>query len=176
MKNKKKMYKIYRFCFNNLFTYGSINEETKVLEVSEIGSKMSLIGTKDGMDKKGDCQLFDQTCKAFNLDKNNEDNFKTFFINIDFSNFIKNGGKLSNVLKRMPNGISLYIENKQYVFLTFLKSNSMSKNCCVYYINSEVKDYIEPRITLNLDKYNMVLSKWYAYSGLSISDAIILEN
>ena len=43
--------------------------------------------------------------------------------------------------------------------VTFLKSNSMSKNCCVYFINKEYKDLIEPRVTFNLNKGKMILSK-----------------
>lgn len=174
MKTKKQIYNIYRFCFKKLFTYGTIREG--VLEVGKIGSKMSLIGKYDGKDKKGDCLLFDQTCKALFFNKQNEDNFETIFINIDFSEIILSGEKLAKKLNEIPNGITLYIKEKKYTFTSFLKSNSMSKNCCVYFINKDVKDTIEPRITFNYNTKDLVLSKWYAYSGLSISDAMILDN
>lgn len=177
MSNKRKLYRIHKFDFDLLFKYGLLDLENGVLICNELNSEYAekLNDKTFETDKKGDCQLFNQTRKALNIDKDEENIFEDIFVNIDFSTHIQNNS-LSTNLRKIPNGIKLYVDKKQIHIVDFLKSNSMSKNCCVYYINKEYKEKIEPRVTFNLNKGNMILSKWYAYSGLSISDATILEN
>lgn len=167
MASNKKYYSIYRFSFNKLLEYGKINKEKKVLVVNELCSE-------DAMDSKGNCQLFDQTIKALKID-DNDLAFKKIYINIDFSPYIYAGYSLAKKLKEIENGIQLFIDGELIQFLDFYKSNSMSKKSCVYYVNKEYKDIIDSRITFNLNKEELILSKWQAYSGLSISDATILE-
>lgn len=177
MSKKRKLYKIHKFDFDLLFKYGIIDEDNGVLLCNEMCCEYAekLNEKTFEVDKKGDCQLFNQTRKALNIVEDDEAIFESVFVNIDFSNHIKSDS-LVNSLRTIPNGIKIYINKKELHFVDFLKSNSMSKNCCVYFINKELKDVIEPRITFNLNKGKMILSKWYAYSGLAISDAVILDD
>ena len=177
MSNKRKLYKVHKFNFDVLFKCGKIDKEQGILFCSKLNSEYAEIKNEKTLevDKKGDCQLFDQTRKALNIKEDNESIFEEVFVNIDFSEFVKNHSLASN-LRKIPNGIKLYIYDKEIHVLDFLKSNSMSKNCCVYYINKDYKNIIEPRVTFNLNKGTMILSKWYAYSGLAISDSTILPN
>lgn len=174
MANKKKLYTIHKLDFDILFKCGKIEDGILVCNqyISEHSEKF--VGKNIQADKKGDCQLFNQTKKALNIKEDNESIFEDVFVNIDFSQFIKTDS-LQTSLKKMPNGIKLFINGKEIHIVTFLKSNSMSKNCCVYFINKEYKDLIEPRMTFNLNKGKMILSKWFAYSGLAISDSTVLE-
>ena len=174
MANKKKLYTIHKLDFDILFKCGKIEDGVLVCNqyISEHSEKF--VGKNIQADKKGDCQLFNQTKKALNIKEDNESIFEDVFVNIDFSQFIKTDS-LQTSLKKMPNGIKLFINGKEIHIVTFLKSNSMSKNCCVYFINKEYKDLIEPRMTFNLNKGKMILSKWFAYSGLAISDSTVLE-
>ena len=104
---------------------------------NELNSEYAeIVNEKNGeVDKKGDCQLFNQTKKALKIKEDQENIFEEIFINIDFSNHIINNS-LSNNLRKISNGIKLYVNHKQIHIVNFLKSNSMSKNCCVYFINS----------------------------------------
>ena len=151
MANKKKLYTIHKLDFDILFKCGKIEDGVLVCNqyISEHSEKF--VGKNIQADKKGDCQLFNQTKKALNIKEDNESIFEDVFVNIDFSQFIKTDS-LQTSLKKMPNGIKLFINGKEIHIVTFLKSNSMSKNCCVYFINKEYKDLIEPRMTFNLNK------------------------
>lgn len=167
MSSKKKLYDIYRFSFAKLLEYGTIDKQNGILIVDKLCNE-------NAIDRKGSCQLFVQTLKALNI-SDNPATFKKIFVNIDFSDFVKNNGNITEELAKIPNGIKLYIDKEEIHFLDFHKSNSMSKKSCVYYINEKYKSIIEPRITFNMNKGKVILSKWQAYAGLSISDATILE-
>ena len=139
-------------------------EQDGMLVCNKVVSDYSLIAVND----REDCHLFDQTRKALgtNIDLN-----KVFII-LDFKD-------VSNVLVFKPfiNGIKLVIKGEEHVFVDYLKSNSMNKNCCMYYINKEYYETIDERINFGFNNVTQVpLSKWYAYSGLSISDCHILNN
>ena len=115
-----------------------------------------------------DCILFDQTIKALGEDIN----ITEIFIIIDF----KDVDKVSKFLP-FKNGIKLNINGNEIIFQDYLKSNSMNKNSRIYYINSEYYNAIHERISFGFDRVDKVpLSKWYAYSGLSLSDATVLND
>lgn len=139
-------------------------EQDGMLVCNKIVSDYSLIAVND----REDCHLFDQTRKALgaNIDLN-----KVFII-LDFKDVSK-----VLVFKPFINGIKLVIKGEEHVFVDYLKSNSMNKNCCMYYINKEYYETIDERINFGFNNVTQVpLSKWYAYSGLSISDCHILNN
>ena len=180
-----KTYNIYHFNFTKLLEYGKRDKENLILEVNKEYSKLSykVVNNNalyEGYDKKGNCQLFDQTLKILNVE-DKEDIFEHIYVIIDFKDYInsKNGKKeFVKTLRQFENGIKLYIKDKEIHIVDFLKSNTMSKACCVLYINKEFADNtnIINRATFGLDKKQYILSKWYAYSGLSLSDATILHN
>ena len=66
----------------------------------------------------------------------------------------------------------------------FLKSNSMSKDCQVYYINSRIEgkkgnnlyEELKKRVFFDFDQQGTVLSKLYAYSGTLCSDCTLLDD
>lgn len=178
-----KNYNIYHFNFSKLYEFGKVVDN--VLEVNEEYSKKSYKIVKsnplyEGYDLKGNCQLFDQTLKVLEQE-DSVDIFEDIYVIIDFKDFINNGSKgvtFKKVLNRISQGIKLYIKDKQIHVVDFMKSNTMSKACCVMYINKELLETtnIKERITFDLDKGKYILSKWYAYSGLCVSDATILHN
>ena len=184
-KNPTKSYSIYHFDLFKLFQYGKIVDYTLICDKK--ATEMSLYISNEqkeypGIDDKGDCQLFNQTIKGLKeirpYKKYQKDYFEEIFINIDFKKFkeVYKSREFIRLLNKIEKGIKLFIKDKQIQFVDFMKSNSMSKECCMYYINEEYKPYIEPRITFGLNKDKFVAAKWYAYSGLSISDAVLLEN
>ena len=114
------------------------------------------------------CQLFDQAIKALGEGVD----LSEIFVILDFSDV----DKVSRFLP-FSNGIKLFFNNKEIIFQDYLKSNSMNKNSRIYYINSEYYSIIHERISFGFDKVSKVpMSKWYAYSGLSLSDATVLNN
>ena len=117
-------------------------EQDVMLVCNKIVSDYSLIAVND----REDCHLFDQTRKALgtNIDLN-----KVFII-LDFKD-------VSKVLVFEPfiNGIKLVINGEEHVFVDYLKSNSMNKNCCMYYINKEYYEIIDERINFGFNNVNI---------------------
>lgn len=182
---KTELFNIYHFDLYKLFRNGRVVDGTLVCTKEESKSALKIMPDQKnylGFDEKGYCQLFDQTFKALKDIKPIEDPktyFVDIFVNIDFKKFIetyKSSKEFINKLNTIENGIELYVNDKKIHVVDFLKSNSMSKECCVYYVNKEYFDLIYPRISFGMDKGKFLLSKWYAYSGLSISDAVILDD
>jgi len=180
-----KNYTIYHFDLSLLFEYGKIENGVLLCDnrVCRNSYYLSNSNNKElGIDVNKDSLLFDQTIKALKKVKkyNGEESyFEDIFVNIDFKNFLKvykKGNDFKQSLLKIRNGIKLVINNKEIHVVDFMKSSSMSKNCCMYFINKEYKDLINDRITFGLDKGEFVLSKWYAYSGLSLSDVTILND
>ena len=179
-----QQYFIYHFDMLKLCNNGHIIDGFLVCNEDE--TELSLYFTKEqqkpGADKKGGSQLFNQTIKALKTIKEyteKDDYFEDIFINIDFKSYINthnNNLYFESKLLEFPNGIKLFINGKEHIFVDFLKSSSMSKACCIYYVNKEYEKYILPRMTFGFDESDVVLSKWYAYSGLAVSDALVLEN
>ena len=173
---ERKQYNIYHFDFNLMFLYGEIKNDKLVL--NENAAEMSKVKNNNGCEKKGDCQLFNQTIKVLKLKDNNRI-FEKIFIIVDFSNFVKNKRDYFIInLNKIRGGIVLNIDGEDITFVDFLKSNSMSKKCCMFYVNNMYKDLIEKRISFGFNKDNLKIkmAKWYAYSGLCVSDSIILED
>ena len=174
-----RSYYIYHLDFYDLYKNGEILDKTLVLNLDK--SKKIFNNTSlNKLDKKGDCHLFDQTKKglAYFEIPDNDYYFTNVYVVIDFKNYLDktNSNQLYRTLLSIRNGIKLYINDQFIHFVDFLKSNSMSKNCCILYVNSIYKSYLEPRFTFGLDKGEYVLSKWYAYSGLLISDATLIDS
>ena len=179
-KLERSLYDIRHLYFDALWRYGKLDKENKVLICDETATNWSGYLFNNGLDTKGDCQLFNQTKKALlGKEDTGKKFFEDIFVNIDFTNVMESpklSSEMISNLKKIENGIILTIGGKQIRFVDFLKSNSMSKNNCIYYVNAEYKSKIEPRVTFGLDKNKAVIAKWYAYSGLCISDSTIIEN
>ncbi len=141
--------------------------------------------------KKSDSLLFSQIRRNNSKHQKMED----LICIIDFSNFYKSGNKfnekkLANELKHFENGFELMInsidkdgstifDKHTIVFKDFLKSNSMSKESQVYYLNSEehFSEKMRKICYLGFDeKEEVAISKLYAYSGLVCSDVTVLDD
>ena len=161
-KLKEKKYVINYYSAKKLLENGYLEDDFLVCD--EDATYYSLLGSFP----HEDCILFDQTIKALGLNAN----ITEIFIILDFNGV----GKVTNFLP-FKNGIKLNFNGKEIIFQDYLKSNSMNKNSRIYYINSDYYNIIHERISFGFDKVNKVpLSKWYAYSGLSLSDATILSD
>ena len=157
MKSKINYYSAKRLYENGI-------HEKDMLVCNEIVSNYALIATNE----REDCHLFDQISQV----TDNEVDMKKILIVIDFSGF-------SEILRLKPfyKGIKIVVDNEEIIFVDYLKSNSMNKNCYLYYINRDYLKAIEDRISFGFDRVSQVpLSKWYAYSGLNLSDCEILKD
>ena len=135
---------------------------------------------------KRDSLLFDQI-KHLKADSGLEEILVIF----DFTNFIQRH-KMEEFLSIKEieltfNKLNGEIETDEEVtirVIDFLKSNSMSKDCQVYYINSLIKsksgknlyEELKPRVFFDFDEQETILSKLYAYSGTLCSDCTLLDN
>lgn len=175
------LYNIYHFIFDKLW---SDKIENNTLICDEYRTKIAKNITGDGIDKRKINLLFDQTIKAFDLNRNDSDIFKDKFIILDFNGT----DNIANKLMKIENGIRININGNTYTYKLFLKSNSMSKKSMVLFAKTEDDFYYEisKRVTFNLDGYanknnieykSMVISKWFAYSGTVLSDCFsMLQN
>lgn len=95
---------------------------------------------------------------------------------IDYCAFIMDFSNVNNIffdeyLTKIPNGIIVERKDKNLCYKDFLKSNSMSKESELLYLNEELYFEMSERINLGLiSDDDISLSKWYAYTGLSLSD------
>lgn len=159
-------YDMYKFDVLYLVTNGKKDYINKKIICDEIVSKAAYL-----IDKKGDCLLFDQAKKIFP-----KANISNMFAIFDFTNFVNCKDPGVN-LQLFENGFDVSINGETINFVIFLKSNSMSRQGKVCYINSLYKDELYPRVTFGFDDGSeKVLSKWYAYSGLCLSDCRALIN
>ncbi len=77
-----------------------------------------------------------------------------------------------NELKDYENGFLFEYENETISYVDFLKSNSMTKECCIFYVDQRYCDELYQRTTLGIQPEKVTLSKWYAYSGLVASQCV----
>ena len=136
---------------------------------------------------KRDCLLFDQINKI----KQSNMSLSEILVIIDFKDFITNH-KMTDLsdykfFELTINKLNGEEETDNYITMNvvdFLKSNSMSKDCQVYYINKNCltkdgKNLYEEllnRVFFDFYKKETVLSKLYAYSGSLCSDCTLLPN
>ena len=137
---------------------------------------------------KRDSLLFDQINKI----KNDCDGLFEILCVLDFSDFMFYHHKMNELssVKEIELRINKLegeseTEKEEVIYVTdFLKSNSMSKECQVYYINSRIlskngmklADEIRSRVFFDFDKNETILSKLYAYSGTVCSDCTLLHD
>ena len=74
-------------------------------------------------------------------------------------------------------GIIIDFNNQKTHYLSFEKSNGMSKNKMLSFIRKEYKNPIHERIMMGipLDSQNFVLNKLFAYNGLMLSDGYRID-
>lgn len=112
-----------------------------------------------------------------------EDKLRNYIVFVDFSNIFQknyNPDNKTGVMEIFDKsaGINLSFDGKNYKnFVPFDKSNSMSKKCIISFIDSELKDELDRRLTLDIDFSNIpvTLNKYYAYRGLYFSSAKRIE-
>lgn len=70
------------------------------------------------------------------------------------------------------NGFTLNYGDEEITYVPFDKSGSMSRECRISFIDSRLKAEMDKRLLLGLDftKTQAILSKYYAYRGLYLSD------
>lgn len=76
------------------------------------------------------------------------------------------------------NGIQITFDNKKWItFVPFDKSSSMARNCVISFIDKNLKELIDKRLTLDIDftKIKLISSKYYAYRGLYLSSGYRIE-
>ena len=137
---------------------------------------------------KRDSLLFEQ----INHIKKPDTGLEEILVIIDYSEYIENHkmDELSSIkcielkVHKFDNkGFELETESTITV-VDFLKSNSMSKDCQIYYINSKITDKdgnnlyetIMPRVFFDFNSQKTILSKLYAYSGTICSDCTLLDD
>ncbi len=170
----------YLFKFDFEILYNS-NIEDGILKCSQ--NTCDLVRTRIA---KRNSLLFDQ---IFQL-KTKEEGLEEILVVIDFSNFMKSHKMtdLNNISK-----IELYVykvideidtDERKITVVDFLKSNSMSRDCEIYYINNKsiskegknLSESLLERVFFGFQKEKTVLSKLYAYSGTICSDCTILDD
>ena len=172
---------LYKFDMNILFDEKKI--KNSILKCS--ATTCDLARTKIS---KRDSLLFEQ----INQLKGNN-GLEEILIVMDFTDFIANNkhnmNELCNVkeVELRIHKLDGEMETDKEVVITvidFLKSNSMSKDCQVYYINSRINgknginlyEQLKPRVFFDFDTQETIISKLYAYSGTLCSDCILLDN
>ena len=157
-------YRINYYSVSRLFEKGNRDED--VIRCNLYETNYAFLSTQN----KKNCHLFAQSLKVLKK-KYDVDIFKKIFIVLDFEHFNK-----MEELKKYPNGFELMIDGEAIRFIDFFKSNSMSKNSLVYYINADFYNKIIDRLTFGFHNAEGIsLSKWYAYSGLCLTDCQILD-
>ena len=174
---------LYKFDFDILF---NSKLENGILKCSSVRCDESR-----KMISKRDSLLFDQIKKC----KSKDIKLEEILVILDFSKFISKHSmeELDSIksielkVKRIEKKDDEILESKEEITINvvdFLKSNSMSKDCQVYYINSLVTDIngnnlydsLISRVFFDFHKNQTVLSKLYAYSGTICSDCTLLDN
>lgn len=136
---------------------------------------------------KRDCLLFDQINKI----KKTDMLLSEILVIIDFKDFISTKKMIDLInyhsFKLTLNKLDGEEESDDSFTIDvvdFLKSNSMSKECQLYYINkncltrdgNNLYEELKERVFFDFYKNDSVLSKLYAYSGSMCSDCTLLEN
>ena len=169
---------LYSFDAYKLFLYGRriIKDSTLSLtyELTTLARSGSNDEENDDVERRRDCLLFDQIRKEFKDDPTFD--IRNHLIQLDFKN-----AKESTFRKYQEcrNGIVLNISGQEKVtFVEFLRSASMSRKSRTLFIDKDIFERIYKRVCFELigDTDKVVLSKWYAYSGLCVSDCDVLDN
>ena len=171
----------YLYKFDVEILYDSKRIDNSILKCSSITCDMA----REKISKR-DSLLFSQINKI----KANY-GLEELLVVFDFSNFIRKhkmeelaslkGFELK--IHKLDQGIEIEQETTIMV-VDFLKSNSMSKDCQVYYINAEaltkdglnIYEELKKRVFFDFDEQDTVLSKLYAYSGTVCSDCNLLDD
>ena len=170
---------IYKFDMNTLFS--------KKIDNGILKCSTSVCDRAKKVVSKRDSLLIEQ----INQLKDDNTKLEEILCIIDFSNFIKSHSMnyLSNIKEielkiKLLDGENETKKEKTIIVKDFLKSNSMSKECQVYYINSKViskngsnlYEEIIPRVFFDFNNQETTLSKLYSYSGTVCSDCNLLDN
>lgn len=78
----------------------------------------------------------------------------------------------------MENGLDIKFEKNTVHMVPFDKSGNMSRNSRISFINEDYYEEMNARLNLGMDfsKFNVVLSKYYAYRGLYLSTSQRVEH
>jgi hypothetical protein len=147
-----KLYTVRKFSFNDLCSH-DFN-----WELTEEQERKYHIKQQDNM-------LFRQ----IRLITNNYSNFNKYVIFVDCKGAKTKETSLSELVM---NGF--YINNVHYVLSE--RSASMTRNFILSFVNEEIVDELNKRITMDIEIGTTVLSKYYAYRGLMFSSCHCLEN
>lgn len=174
-----KLNYLYKFDFNILYDKRKI--ENGILKCSSTVCDMARTRVS-----KRDSLLYEQINHI-----KGENGLEEILVIMDFSEFIDKHSmdELSNVREIE---LSIHKFDGEYetdkevniAVVDFLKSNSMSKDCQVYYINSRINGkngnnlyaQLMPRVFFDFNEKETILSKLYAYSGTLCSDCTLLDN
>ena len=180
--SKELLYRIHVFDALKLCQGQRVGEQ--IICDKELSEEARLLITSS--DKRNSL-LIDQINKI----KQKKQGIEEILVILDFSNYINNKSKMINLPKE---GFKLFVHKVErdnngfnhdsdatveIEVRDFLKSNSMSKENRLYYINKRFYPLIKDRVFFGLDeeKDNRVtIAKLYAYSGLVCSDCFVVPN
>lgn len=162
--NKKvyiKTYDIYKLFLNGLKNEREKNIYCTTETLEDAFIKKTLI--KDSL-------LFNQASKLTRINAS----ISSMIIVMDFSSVKDSERKrFINSLKKFENGFRLCIDGIERRYVDFIKSNSMTKESKIYYVDSNYYDELSKRVFLDFDNQMVKMSKWYSHSGLVASNVDI---
>ena len=147
-----RLYTVRKFSFSELYA-NSFN-----WELTNEQEKKYYIKQQDNM-------LFRQ----IRLITHDYNNFNKYVIFVDCKGGKTHESALSDLVM---NGF--YINNVHYVLSE--RSASMTRNFILSFVNEEIIEELNKRITMDIEIDKTVLSKYYAYRGLMFSSCHCLEN
>lgn len=159
------------------------NDIDKILEADTIVTKHALYeagGKRQLLDGPYKSLLFVQTEKTLSKMNSNVKVSDILFI-MEFKNCVR---KHYDILAKYYNGIKITLDDRKVTIIDFVKSNSMSKDSRMYYIDKnyyhEVNKAVnfgilDKSVNVNID-VKIDIAKWFAYTGLTVTDCIVLDN
>jgi|GEM_PF-4899078 len=178
----KKYYNIYSFSLSRMLSFGKMKGDAGELFLDDASTIASLSDIADPVDVKPNCMMFQQALEI--LGDSEEENaistasnrLREVFITVDFSDSVKTKA-YSEKFHRIDK-FTLSFDGKPISFVKFLKSNSMTHDSKMYFVNETYHKELMTRLTFDLvkDGNEVLLPKWYAYTGLVCSQVLSLDN
>lgn len=184
-----KRYNIYSFSLHSILSLGHFDEQSKRLKLDIDETRYSLSNYAEPTQIKPDCIMFQQAEKLLdelgiapeqeNQISSSSNRLANVFITLDFEEAIKTD-QYSYIFGKTEE-IVLTFEKGEESYAPFLKSNSMTHDCKMYFVNKKYASGLFERLTFNLinssncDK-SLELPKWFAYTGLVCSQVKPLDH
>lgn len=141
--------------FNNVYAFSGSKKKTKKKQADD----------PEGTDDSTAASIAAETDGIEETDKRKEDDLKY-------------------AERLFTNGLNIYFTREDCLsgtpthLVPYDKSNSMARNSTILFIDKDIKEELDKRLTIGIDfsKFQVVLSKYYAYRGLYLSDSSRIES